>query len=98
VIPPRVFWGRSFRFDAEERTTRELVRELESLGLSQEIAQKWASLFEEMDITKFTDQTPEYNAALSLSARLSQLVSTTYRVSPVGREAVLNQVQPGVKK
>lgn len=82
------FLGRSFRFDAEERTTRELMRELESLGLSNELVEKWQKIFEEMDVTKFTDQTPEQNGALSLSARLSQLVASTYRVSPVAREAI----------
>lgn len=82
------FFGRSFRFDAEERTTRELIRELEGLGLSNELVAKWEKIFDEMDVTKFTDQTPESNAALSLSARLSQLVAATYRLSPVAREAI----------
>lgn len=89
------FLGKAFKFDAEERTTRELVRELESLGLSDELIDKWEKVFEEMDVTKFTDQVPEQNAALSLSARLSQLAAMTYRVSPVARQAV---VLPEVKK
>lgn len=93
------FLGRAFRFDAEERTTRELVRELESVGLSTELIDKWEKIFEEMDVTKFTDQLPETNGALSLSARLSQLVAASYRMSPVAREALAAQTaKPGEKR
>jgi len=81
------FLGKAFRFDAEERTTRELVRELESLGLSNDLRDQWKQVFEEMDIVKFTDQAPQIEPALSLSERIAGLVRMSYKDSPVAREA-----------
>lgn len=87
------FLGRAFRFDAEERTTRELVRELENLGMSTETTNYWQTILEEMDMTKFTDQKPDPQIARGLAERLSRLVAESYRNSPVAREALLVQSQ-----
>jgi hypothetical protein len=81
------FLARAYRFDAEERTTRELVRELEGFGLQDKLLDQWEKVFEEMDVTKFTDQLPEKDVAKSLSERLSSIVGASYANSPVGREA-----------
>ncbi|MEW6057198.1 MAG: hypothetical protein AB1540_11345 [Bdellovibrionota bacterium] len=80
------FLGKSFQFDAEESTTRELLRELEGFGLSQDLVAKWKSILEEMDITKFTDRTPDHASAQSLPSRISELVAVTYQASPARRE------------
>lgn len=80
------FLGKAYRFDAEEKTTRELMRELENLGLSDNLIDQWEIVFDEMDIVKFTDQLPERETARGLGERLSQLVTVSYSNSPVARE------------
>lgn len=85
------FLGKSYRFDAEERTTRELIGELEQLGMSSEIIKQWQKIFDEMDIVKFTDQTPETLVASSLGERLSQIVAMSWSKSPAAHELMLQQ-------
>lgn len=80
------FLGRAYRFNAEERTTRELVSELEALAMPDTLIDEWEKLFDEMDATKFTDQKPELNAARSLSERLASLAAKSYRISPVAKD------------
>jgi hypothetical protein len=91
------FLGKAYRFDAEERTTRELLRELESLSMSPESIGEWGAIFDEMDIVKFTDRSPQREVARSLSERLSRLVAASYRSSPVARENALATVAKGAK-
>ena len=87
------FLGKAYRFDAEERTTRELLVELERLGMAMELVDQWERLFDEMDITKFTDQVPESEVARSLGGRLSAVVSQSYSRSPVMAELLAQQAQ-----
>ncbi len=85
------FLGKAYRFDAEERTTRELLVELERLGMSMDLVDQWERLFDEMDITKFTDQVPEVEGARSLGSRLSAIVAPSYSRSPVMAELLAQQ-------
>jgi hypothetical protein len=64
------FLGRELRFDAEEKTTRELIGELERCGMQPALLAGWKELFDEMDVTKFTDRDPEKESARNLGARL----------------------------
>lgn len=91
------FLARAWRFDAEERTTRELLYELERLGMKVDLIDKWERLFDEMDVVKFTDQAPETEHARSLAGRLSQVVSASYAESPMMRE-ILAQQQAELQK
>lgn len=83
------FLARAYRCDAEDKTTRELVSELESIGMSDTLIDSWEKIFEEMDVIKFTDQKPIGSAAGTLSSRLSDLVRASYSLSPAGKEAAL---------
>lgn len=75
------FLARAYRFDAEEKTTRELVQELESIGMSDVLIDGWEKIFEEMDVIKFTDQKPGRDVAASLASRLTDLVRSSYSLS-----------------
>lgn len=90
--------GQAYRFDAEERTTRELLRELEGLGVSAQLVGQWKAILDEMDVTKFTDQVPERAAAGSLSERLAEIVAASWSMSPAARELLLQQSQAASRK
>jgi hypothetical protein len=86
------FLGRAYRFDAEERTTRELVRELETLGMADSTVDEWEKIFDEMDVVKFTDQIPASDVARGIASRLGGLVTVSYTTSPVAREEALKRM------
>ncbi len=72
------FLGKNLQFDAEEKTTRELVIELDKLKIKDSDIDEWEKIFHEMDITKFTDQTPTLEQSKSLPQRLHQLAEKMY--------------------
>lgn len=92
------FLGASYYFDAEERTTRELLRELEQVGMSVELVDRWEKLFDEMDIVKFTDQVPELEAARSIADRLAEVVLVSWTRSPAARELIERQKAERLKE
>lgn len=71
------FLGEALRFDAEEKTTRELSRELDERLLDKDLAKSWVEIFEEMDVVKFTDQSPTPEMANSLADRLLKFAQRT---------------------
>lgn len=85
------FLGKAYQFDAEERTTRELLVDLERLGMRLELLDQWERIFDEMDVVKFTDQSPELETARSVSGRLGQLVTQSWVMSPAHREILKEQ-------
>ncbi|MBI2607101.1 MAG: hypothetical protein HYW49_13585 [Deltaproteobacteria bacterium] len=84
------FLARAYRIAAEEMTTRELKDALGGLAtagkFSKTLVEQWSAVFDEMDVTKFTDQVPQLDRARDLSARLAALAAATWRASPVARE------------
>ncbi|MBI3542251.1 MAG: hypothetical protein HY075_03115 [Deltaproteobacteria bacterium] len=91
------FLGTAYRFDAEERTARELLVELERLGMGVELVDQWERVFDEMDVVKFTDQLPATDAAKALGGRLSQIVAQSWARSPVARELLERQQKEAAK-
>ena len=57
------------------------------MGLSDKLIDEWEEVFDEMDVTKFTDAPPNHDQAKTLALRLAKIVSVTYQGSPVAREA-----------
>lgn len=80
------FLAEAYRFDAEEKTTRELQIELSQLGLSSRLVDEWKRVLEEMDVTKFTDQIPQQEQAQTLISRVEELIRESYVGSPAARE------------
>lgn len=94
------FLARAYRIAAEEMTTRELKDALAGLAMAAKfpktLAEQWSAVFDEMDVTKFTDQVPPLDPARDLSARLAALAAASWRASPVARELqALQENQPG---
>jgi hypothetical protein len=85
------FLGKSYRFDAEERTTRELLVELERMGMGVDLIDQWERVFDDMDVVKFTDQVPPLEMARAIAGRLSQVVTLSYAKSPFARELLAQQ-------
>ncbi len=80
------YLGQAWHFEAEDKTTRELARALEEIGMPQSMADQWRLIFEEMDVTKFTDQKPDTEKAAELSGRLSEMANSSWKLSPAYRE------------
>jgi len=71
------FLADKLRIDAEEKTTRELHRELQRVLLDHSLADDWRGIFEELDIVKFTDQQPVDLQASDIANRILKLAERT---------------------
>ncbi len=80
------FLARAYHFDAQDKTTRELKEALKEIEVSASLIERWQKISEEMDVVKFTDQTPPIDQAKELSKILSSIVLSFWNVSPEARE------------
>ncbi len=71
------FLGRRHEFDALESTTAELINTLRNFGIEESSLQDLIVLFEELDRIKFTDWTPEAEAALRYMGAARKITART---------------------
>jgi hypothetical protein len=79
----KIYIGRRYRFDAAESTTRELIRSLEERGeLGDQRLDRLETLFEKLDLVKFTDHVPLPDEGLRLLELTREFVQLTRRPPP----------------
>ncbi len=77
------YLGARFGFDALEKTTSELLRELETRqAMGPDLRRQLQEVFEKLDLFKFTDQVPTESDAQNVLATARQLISVTKRPAP----------------
>ncbi|MCC7440637.1 MAG: hypothetical protein IT285_03325 [Bdellovibrionales bacterium] len=77
------YLGARYRFDALESTTSELMRELESHHAGDTVVDAVETLYERLDLVKFTDHKPSIGECDQALEEARRIVTSTRRPPPV---------------